>query len=98
MMGNSREQAQEIYQLYKQRGEPGIFQPQDELGPRMVGGDPATPARSELRKMCKPMGPIGLLLEAVHLQSSSVDPSWRIRQENGVNPSLQPRAKLNRLI
>ena len=38
--------------------------------------------RAKLRKWCKPMGPIGLLLESVHLQAASIDPQWRVCQYN----------------
>ena len=74
--------ARAIYRKYQQLKEPGIHRAKDETCPKKDGGDPATPARSAIRKGCKPLGPIGLLLESVHLQAASIDQQWRVRQYN----------------
>ena len=54
----------------------------DDNTPKQDGGDPATPARAAIRKRCKPLGPIGLLLESVHLQAASIDRHWKVIQVN----------------
>ena len=84
--------------MYKQFKEPGVFTAEDAATPKQDGGDPATKARAALRKKCKPMGPIGLLLEAIHLQAASMDGSWTIRQLNQQPIELAPKHKLQPLI
>ena len=74
--------ARAIYRKYQQLREPGIHKAKDETTPKYEGGDPATPARAASRKPCRPLGPIGLLLESVHLQSAAIDQQWRVRQYN----------------
>ena len=74
--------ARTIFRKYQERNEPGVFREEDDKKPKVDGGDPATKARSAIRRGCKPMGPIGLLLESIHLQAASLDPSWRIVQYN----------------
>ena len=47
-----------------------------------MGGDPATAGRARVRKQCKPQGPVGLLLESIHLQAAALDEEYRILQFN----------------
>ena len=70
------------FEGYQARNQPGIHKARDDEQPEEVGGDPTMRQRAKLRKWCRPMGPIGLLLESVHLQSASIDSQWRYCQFN----------------
>ena len=69
----NRDKMQRIYELYRDKGEPGNFKDQEQLKMKKVGGDPATKARSEVRNMCNQKGPCGLLLETIHLQGAALN-------------------------
>ena len=45
---------------------------------KSLGGDPATKERANVRKECKPEGPVGLLLESIHLQAAALDETLTI--------------------
>ena len=74
--------ARAIYRMYRERDEPGVYKQGDKEKPKAEGGGPTSKARAALRKRCKPFGPMGLLLESIHLQAASLDPSWKIVQFN----------------
>ena len=71
-----------IYRMYSERKEPGIYKQGDKEQQKAEGGDPTSKARAALRKRCRPLGPIGFLLESIHRQAAPLDPSWKIIQFN----------------
>ena len=71
-----------ILHMYRKKGEPGIFSEGGDLQPKDDGGDPGTKGRAKVRHQCRPHGPIGLLLESIHLQAASLDEQFVIRQFN----------------
>ena len=80
--------AKEIMEEYKKRGEPGAFISDEELRKKTPGGEPTTTERAEMRRRCKPQGPVGYLLETAHLQASSIDDSFTIKQWNQPNVDI----------
>ena len=54
----------------------------EQLRMKTQAGEPATPERGRLRKQCNPQGPIGFLLETVHMQASTLDEDFIVRQWN----------------
>ena len=44
----------------------------EQLSNKKVAGDPATAERAEIRNQCVPTGPVGFLLESLHLQAAHV--------------------------
>ena len=45
-----------------------------------IAGEPATQDRALIRRQCKPRGPIGHLLDTIHMQAASMDeesPIWQ---------------------
>ena len=46
----------EIAGIYAARGEPGVYQSEEKLDAKELGGDPATKERAKLMKECKPEG------------------------------------------
>ena len=77
--------ADEIMQEYARKGESGIYKGDRQLSEKVVGGSPTTPQRSNLRKQCNPQGPVGVLLETIHLQASTLDKDYSIKQWNQPN-------------
>lgn len=47
-----------------------------------MGGDLATRVRSKMRKECYALGPVGFLLESMHLQAAAMDDQYTMRQAN----------------
>ena len=78
----NKEKMLRIYELYRGRGEPGIYQDSDQLSMKEVGGDPATKERSLVRNMCDQKGPCGLLLETIHLQGAALNGEFGVVQWN----------------
>ena len=81
--------AKEKYQTYDARKEPGTYQGEEHLRWKAQAGEPTAPARSRLRKQCNPHGAIGLLLETIHLQASSLDKKGSILEWNQPAISLK---------
>ena len=74
----------ENYELYKKAGEPGIIntdQCMDEQLNKMIAEEPGTSQRTRIKKECKPLGPVGFLLETVHMQASAMDDKKIIHQQ-----------------
>ena len=63
---------EEIAGIYAASGEPGVYQNDEKLDAKELGGDPWTKERAKMRKECKPEGPYGLLLESIHLQAAAL--------------------------
>ena len=79
--------AHEIMEKYREMHEPGCYTTADELKEKPLAGAPCTPERARLKKQCRPQGPIGLLLESIHLQAATIDRDFNIHQWN--QPAIQ---------
>ena len=70
----------------KKKGNPAIIKMNDgsydDLRHKQVAGEPATKHRATIRRQCKPRGPVGHLLESVHMQAASMDGEGTIWQYN----------------
>ena len=76
---------EENHQLYKEAGEPGILkanQSKEEQLKKEIAEEPGTSQRTRVKKECKPLGPVGLLLETVHMQAAAMDDKKVIHQQN----------------
>ena len=49
---------------------------------KRIAGDLATAERAEVRNQCKPKGPVGFLLESLHLQAATLNENYTIQQWN----------------
>ena len=49
---------------------------------KKVAEEPGVSERTKMRRQCNPKGPIGYVLETVHLQGSAMDDGMRIHQHN----------------
>ena len=74
------EKVKTIMGAYKRRGEPGMHQDEDQLRNKELAGDPATAERAKVRNQCKPKGPIGFLLESIHMQAATLNEHLTIQQ------------------
>ena len=52
------------------------------MSEKLIAGEPGSTRRSHIRAECKPMGPIGLLLESAHMLAASIDEKMVIRRYN----------------
>lgn len=46
---------------------------------KVIAGEPASPERAKVRRQCKPYGPIGLLLESIHMNTAVLDEELQIQ-------------------
>jgi hypothetical protein len=76
------EKVKQIMQEYSKRGEPGMHRDEEQLRGKVLAGDPATAERAEVRNQCKPKGPIGFLLESIHMQAATLNEDLTIQQWN----------------
>ena len=82
--GNDEDAAmiQDIYEKYKEKEEPATKHKKEDLLGKDVFGPPASKERASLRKQCRPHGPVGLLLETMHLQTAAMTDKFIIKQWN----------------
>ena len=82
--GNDEDAAmiQDIYEKYKENDEPATKHTKEDLLGKDVFGPPASKERASLRKQCRPHGPVGLLLETMHLQTAALTDKFIIKQWN----------------
>ena len=71
---------QDIYEKYKGENEPATKHTKEDLRGKDVLGPPASKERASLRKQCRPHGPVGLLLETMHLQTAAMTDKFIIKQ------------------
>ena len=76
------EMIQEIYSKYKEGDEPATKHNKEDLLGKDVHGPPASKERASLRKQCKPHGPVGLLMETMHLQTAGLTDKFIVKQWN----------------
>ena len=76
----------EIMKGYLAKVEPGIFEYSKAEGDapkeKEQSGEPMSKQRAKLRRQCKPKGPIGFLLETVHINQAKIDMQFNIWQYN----------------
>ena len=74
----------DIFKRYEEEGSPAIIKMDDDsyedLRHKQVAGYPATKHRATIRRQCKPRGPVGHLLESVHMQAARMDDEGAIWQ------------------
>ena len=73
---------QENLDIYDEQGVAGIFTGFDDLRNKTLGGPPKHPDRMKLRKECCSGGPVGYLLESMHLNAATLDVKGVMRQHN----------------
>lgn len=85
------------------RGEPGVYD--EELGHEgpadlVVAGPPGSSQRMLARRKCKPLGPVGFLLESAHLQAAAIghDFTWYTYNQGGMPLIRMPYQHLPVLI
>ena len=57
-----------------------MHQDKDQLRNKELAGDPATAERAKVRNQCEPKGPIGFLLESIHMQAATLNENLTIQQ------------------
>ena len=82
--GNDEDAAmiQEIYKKYQEKDEPATKHKKKDLMEKNLSGPPASKERAALRQQCRPHGPVGLLLETMHLQTAAVTSNFMIKNWN----------------
>ena len=75
---------QDIFNKYKDDGRPAICEDGNDmkLNSKILAGEPTSKTRATLRSQCNPQGPVGYMLESVHLQAAMMDTSYKIHQHN----------------
>lgn len=74
------EMIREIYSKYQEGNEPATTHTKEDLLGKDVHGPPASNGKAKLRKQCRPHGPVGLLLETMHLQTAGMTEHCIIKQ------------------
>ena len=74
----------DIFTKYHEQGHPAICNDDKdpEIGKKVLGGEPTSKARATLRSQCKPQGPVGFMLESLHIQAAMMDDTYKIHQFN----------------
>ena len=67
---------------YIDRKEPGTQRGRDETSYKQPGGPPKSKQRMKLRREVIAKGPIGLLIETMHINGANLDEQFKIRQFN----------------
>ena len=76
---------EENHELYKKAGNPGIFkgdQCKNEQLNKVIAEEPGTSQTTKVKKECTPLGPVGFLVETIHMQASVMDDKKIIHQQN----------------
>ena len=81
---SQKDLALEIYEEYASIREPGVYTGHEDLRHKEVAAEPATTERSRIRRQCKPMGPVGLLMESLRLNAAALDKEFNIWQRNQI--------------
>jgi len=90
-----------IMEMYEEEGNPAIIREgdleEDGLKEKQIAGEPASKQRAWVRKHCKPRGPIGHLLESIHMQAASIDDEGTVWQNDRIPAQLlKPPLPTNR--
>ena len=84
--GKNKKLIADNFKMYRKAEEPAILRRNEEtdeqLAQKKVAEEPGVSDRTKMRRQCNPKGPIGYLLETVHLQASAMDDGMRIHQHN----------------
>ena len=82
----------DILELYEKEGNPAILKDggleHDGMKRKVIAGEPATKLKAEVRKQCKPKGPVGHLLETVHMQAAVMDKESTVWQNDKIPVQL----------
>ena len=71
-----------IYDKYAQNQEPATTASMNDIAEKCFTGEPGSLEQSTARAQCHPKGPVGYLLESVHLQAAALDRNLVIKQHN----------------
>ena len=85
----NEDKVQTILEAYRNKEEPGCHKDDEQLREKTLGGDPTSAEKAEIKKQCKPRGPIGFFFETLHLQAATMDNDYTIRQWNQPKIELQ---------
>ena len=79
----------DIIKCYAEKGHPGICRGHDDpnLKNKQPAGEPTSKIRAEVRSQCKTRGPIGYMLESMHMQAAAMDENYEVHQFN--QPSIK---------
>ena len=77
-----RRMMEEILAEYKKNEELGVYKNDEQIKGKELGGEAASSERGQLRKQCNQQGPVGLLLESLHLQAAVMNDRFQILQYN----------------
>ena len=72
----------EHFGWYEAEGHPGVYKGDDDLAGAVLATEAGTGVRMEMRRQGEAKGPVGLLLEAMHLQAARVDRELAVHQWN----------------
>ena len=78
----NKHKVDKIYHEHAKAKEPGIDVDDHFFTEKCIAEEPATPERAKLRKQCNPQGPIGFLLESLHLQAATLSKKYKVKQWN----------------
>ena len=68
--------------MYCVKGVNGAGGEKERRSEKQLGGIPTSRSRMHLRKQCKPQGPIGYMIETLHVNASKIDQEGRVHQQN----------------
>ena len=72
---------QKIHSYYTGNDEPATRTSNNDLETKLIAGQPGATARGRRRQQGRPMGPVGFLLESVHLQAAGMGEDLIIRRQ-----------------
>ena len=76
----------DIMRMYEEEGDPVILKEgdlnEDGLKEKLIAGEQASKQRAWVRRQCKPRGPIGHLLESIHMRAAFIDDEGTVWQND----------------
>ena len=72
----------DIMRMYALKGGPGIYSGDENLAAKQLAGEPGSRTRAQVRAQCDPQGPIGHVLESMHMHAAAVNSRMEIVQHN----------------
>ena len=86
----------DVLRLYRAKGGPGTKVEEEDLKAKEVAAEPGSAERGNKRKECDPKGPIGLLLESLHLHAAALDMDYNLVKWN--EPDIQIDRMTQRMV
>ena len=78
--------------MYEEEGNPATLRDgdlkDDGLKAKQIAGEPASKQRAWVRRQCRPRGPVGHLLESIHMQAVSIDEEGTVWQNDQIPTQL----------